>query len=149
MRRVAGGETFSCEAARAVYSNRSSAAYIVYREGQWRRRSKHTETESWAILAMRSPSGSKQVLAAKQEPKPSKRRLTPDGQSHSGHRAISALCRGPAGRFFTPVAWQAAEEGSFVRDAHSGWLPWSAKRGPSARSGRLSWPDSRFNLTKS
>jgi hypothetical protein len=36
----------SCEGARAVYSNRSSAAYPVYREDQWQRRSKHTETES-------------------------------------------------------------------------------------------------------
>jgi hypothetical protein len=46
MRRVAGGETVSCEAARAVYSNTNSAAYTVYREDQWQRRSKHTELES-------------------------------------------------------------------------------------------------------
>jgi hypothetical protein len=45
-RMAAGGEAVSCEAARAVYSNTSSAAYTVYREDQWQRRSKHTETES-------------------------------------------------------------------------------------------------------
>ena len=30
----------------SVYSTRCSAAYAVYREDQWRRRSKHTELES-------------------------------------------------------------------------------------------------------
>jgi hypothetical protein len=45
-RMAAGGEAVSCEAARAVYSNTSSAAYTVYREDRWQRRSKHTETES-------------------------------------------------------------------------------------------------------
>ena len=30
----------------SVYSTRCSAAYAVYREDQWRRRSKHTEVES-------------------------------------------------------------------------------------------------------
>ena len=30
----------------SVYSTRCSAAYAVYREDQWQRRSKHTETES-------------------------------------------------------------------------------------------------------
>jgi hypothetical protein len=30
----------------SVYSTRCSAAYTVYREDQWQRRSKHTETES-------------------------------------------------------------------------------------------------------
>jgi hypothetical protein len=32
---AAGGEAVSCEAARAVDSNTSSAAYTVYREDQW------------------------------------------------------------------------------------------------------------------
>jgi hypothetical protein len=31
---------------RSVYSTRCSAAYAVYREDQWQRRSKHTELES-------------------------------------------------------------------------------------------------------
>jgi hypothetical protein len=30
----------------SVYSTRCSAAYAVYREDQWQRRSKHTELES-------------------------------------------------------------------------------------------------------
>jgi len=30
----------------SVYSTRCSAAYAVYREEQWQRRSKHTELES-------------------------------------------------------------------------------------------------------
>jgi hypothetical protein len=30
----------------SVYSTRCSAAYAVHREGQWQRRSKHTELES-------------------------------------------------------------------------------------------------------
>jgi hypothetical protein len=30
----------------SVYSTRRSAAYAVYREDQWQRRSKHTELES-------------------------------------------------------------------------------------------------------
>ena len=30
----------------SVYSKRCSPAYAVYREEQWQRRSKHTETES-------------------------------------------------------------------------------------------------------
>ena len=30
----------------SVYSTRCSVAYAVYREDQWRRRSKHTELES-------------------------------------------------------------------------------------------------------
>jgi len=30
----------------SVYSTRCSAAYSVYREDQWQRRSKHTELES-------------------------------------------------------------------------------------------------------
>ena len=45
-RMAAGWRGLSCEAARAVYSNTSSAAYTVYREDQWQRRSKHTELES-------------------------------------------------------------------------------------------------------
>ena len=45
-RGIAGGEAVSCEAARAIHSSRSSAAYAVYPEDQWQRRSKHTELES-------------------------------------------------------------------------------------------------------
>jgi hypothetical protein len=40
------GKSPAAKLARAVYSNTSSAAYTVYREDQWQRRSKHTETES-------------------------------------------------------------------------------------------------------
>jgi hypothetical protein len=43
---IAGGEAVSSEAARAIHSSRNSAAYTAYREHQWQKRSKHTETES-------------------------------------------------------------------------------------------------------
>jgi hypothetical protein len=37
---------FAAISAAVVYSTRGSAAYAVYREDQWQRRSKHTELES-------------------------------------------------------------------------------------------------------